>query len=93
MLSSSEGEGIVLNLGRYFQTIVKFASEYKNKVCPPIVFLDAIDSGMSIDNIADLSYVLNDICQKILDYTLLFQLIHMSLLVEIDVGMLKVPEK
>ena len=64
MLSSSEGEGIVINLGKYFQTIVKFANEYKNKVCPPIVFLDAIDSGMSIDNIDDLSYVLNDICQK-----------------------------
>lgn len=51
-LCSSEGENIVLNLGKLAGEIGRFVK--KNKNSPEMwILLDAVDSGLSVDNIVD----------------------------------------
>jgi predicted ATP-dependent endonuclease of OLD family len=51
-LQSSEGENIILNLGKLALQIGRFVKN--NKGIPEFwIFLDAIDSGLSVDNVVD----------------------------------------
>lgn len=54
IMQSSEGQGIVANLGEFASTVgnaAKEAAYYKKKL---VILLDGIDSGTSIDNIYDI---------------------------------------
>lgn len=51
-MQSSEGENIILNLGKLASKIGTFVR--KNKDASEIwIFLDAVDSGLSVDNVVD----------------------------------------
>lgn len=51
-LQSSEGENIIMNLGRFAGRIGQFVLKHKNS--PEIwILIDAADSGLSVDNIVD----------------------------------------
>jgi predicted ATP-binding protein involved in virulence len=54
LMSSSEGEQIIANLGTVTRKIGRFVKDNRNKLNEIWIFLDAIDSGMSIDNILDI---------------------------------------
>lgn len=59
-MCSSEGQNIVLNLYRICTNIQEMAREcVSNDVKEAWVVLDAIDSGLSIDNIDDFKHVIN----------------------------------
>lgn len=60
---SSEGEEIVLNVCRYAREIGQFARSLKQDQ-PLWIFMDAVDSGLSIDNVIDLK---RDLFGTILD--------------------------
>lgn len=53
LMSSSEGEQIIANLGTTTRSIGKFVKEHREDLDEIWIFLDAIDSGLSIDNIVD----------------------------------------
>lgn len=56
MVLSSEGERIVCGLVRVIQALPRFFKENKGK--PAFLILDAIDSGMSVDEIIEIREVL-----------------------------------
>lgn len=58
MFLSSEGERIVCGLIRVIKALPSFLKENKNK--PAFLILDAIDSGMSVDEIIEIREVLLD---------------------------------
>lgn len=58
MVLSSEGERIVCGLVRVVQALPKFLKENKGK--PAFLILDAIDSGMSVDEIGEIKEVFLD---------------------------------
>lgn len=64
MLTSSEGEGIMNNLGLVANAIGKFITfsekEFPNE--PIFILLDAVDSGLSINNIEELKDLFDIIC-------------------------------
>lgn len=51
-MSSSEGENIIMNLGKFANKIGKWVKQHKGEK-ELWVLLDACDSGLSIDNIVD----------------------------------------
>ena len=51
LYQSSEGQKIHLNLGQFAEKVGRFISKYRNETV--FVLFDAIDSGLSIDNIAE----------------------------------------
>lgn len=56
-MQSSEGENIVLNLGQMASQIGQFART--NRGTPEMwIFFDAIDSGLSVDNVVDVKELL-----------------------------------
>lgn len=60
--SSSEGQGIIFNLGQWIPNVRKMISNTctkDNKVC--MVLLDAIDSGLDINNINEVKSVFKNI--------------------------------
>ena len=59
LMSSSEGEVILVNMGNCAGEIGKFAKENCNEK-ELWILLDAIDSGLSIDNIVDMKKYLFD---------------------------------
>lgn len=54
LMTSSEGEQIVANLGTVARSIGSFVSKHREELDEIWIFLDAIDSGTSIDNIVDI---------------------------------------
>ena len=58
MFLSSEGERIVYGLTRVIQGLPRFFDEHRGK--PAFLILDAIDSGMSVDEIIEIREVLLD---------------------------------
>lgn len=58
MFMSSEGERIVCGLVRVIQALPRFFKENKDK--PAFLILDAIDSGMSVDEISEIKDVFLD---------------------------------
>ena len=58
MVLSSEGERIVCGLVRVVQALPRFLKENKDK--PAFLILDAIDSGMSVDEIMELKELFLD---------------------------------
>lgn len=57
---SSEGENINMNIGRFAGDIGRFVRKYKGS--PEMwILLDAVDSGLSIDNIIDIKQDLFDV--------------------------------
>lgn len=52
-MCSSEGENIVLNLGTFANEIGRFVRNFKNDNNDIWILCDAIDSGLSVDNIID----------------------------------------
>ena len=56
-IQSSEGENINMNLGRFASQIGRFVRENRDKT-ELWIFLDAVDSGLSVDNIVDLKELL-----------------------------------
>lgn len=58
LLTSSEGEEIIENVGNFIFDVGKFCSGHKNDK-DIFILLDAFDSGLSIDNIDELKSVFN----------------------------------
>lgn len=58
---SSEGENIFMNLSKFAKKIVDFAKQHQSDK-EIWIFMDAIDSGYSIDNIVDIK----DFCKHII---------------------------
>lgn len=58
MLQSSEGEQIVMNLGTVARKIGSFVYKYKSSSKEIWILLDAIDSGLSADNIESIKTAL-----------------------------------
>ena len=61
MLSSSEGEGIMNNLHDVFRGFGSFVTDQQKKYPgePIFILLDGIDSGLSVNNIAELKILFN----------------------------------
>lgn len=57
-LESSEGEEIILNLGKFAKKTGEFIRDNKNKE-ELWILLDAADSGLSVDNVIDLKGLFN----------------------------------
>lgn len=53
VLTSSEGEGIIINLGNFIANIGHFISTTTDKYDKIVLLFDAVDSGLSIDNIIE----------------------------------------
>lgn len=59
-IQSSEGENIIMNIGQFARKLGSFIR--KNQDAQEIwAFLDAVDSGLSIDNINDIKKFLHDV--------------------------------
>ena len=68
-ISSSEGENIMLNLGRVSASVGKMVRSNVEDKLPVFILMDAVDSGLSIDNIVEfkkyfIDVVLEDCKQK-----------------------------
>ncbi len=55
-VTSSEGENIVMNLGKFSNKIGRWVHDHKEEN-EMWIFLDACDSGLSIDNVVDVKYL------------------------------------
>lgn len=75
-IQSSEGESIILNInklvfkfGQFVKTGTLYDTEYKNKevVSERWILLDAVDSGLSVDNVVDIK---EKLFKTILEYNL-----------------------
>lgn len=66
LLSSSEGQGIIINLGTFIQRKASYAlARARDKGKNLIICLDGLDSGTSIDTIEDIKTMcLNSIIEK-----------------------------
>lgn len=64
--SSSEGENIVMNMGKTAEKIGKMVNLYsKDEETNELwILLDAVDSGLSIDNVIDMKKYLFDVVQR-----------------------------
>ena len=62
-ITSSEGENIIMNLGKFANKIGRWVRDHKEEK-EMWIFLDACDSGLSIDNVVDVKKYLFDIIIK-----------------------------
>lgn len=61
MISSSEGEELIVDFGQFAASIKRFAAKHKEELRDLWVLVDGVDSGLSIDNIVDMKQFVADV--------------------------------
>lgn len=59
---SSEGENIIINIAHCMKDICDYGDSMAKEKKPIFIFLDAVDSGLSIDNIRGVKWFLHELC-------------------------------